>query len=147
MISKADASVEIFNKGFNCAQAVLVSHCEEFGLSNDIGKKIACGFGAGMGFNGEVCGAVTGALMLAGLKYGKYIESDNESKDKTYKLVREFTETIKREYGTIICRELIKFDISKADEYQKAKESGIFKDLCPKLVRRSVELIEEILYN
>ena len=77
MKSKAESSVDVFNNGFNCAQAVLTSHCQEYGLSDEMAKKIAGGFGAGMGYNSEVCGAVTGALMLIGLKYGKFRESDN----------------------------------------------------------------------
>ena len=145
MKTKAEISVETFNKGFNCAQSVLSSHAEEYGLSDDAAKKISCGFGGGMGHNAEVCGAVTGAIMLIGLKYGKYLESDKESKDRTYKLVREFTDKFKAEYGSIICRDLLKYDISKEDEYQKARSSGLFKELCPKFVKRSVELVEGIL--
>ena len=145
MKSRAEISVEIFDKGFNCAQAVFCSHCEEYGLAEDTAKKISSGFGAGLGYNAEVCGAVTGALMLIGLKNGKYLESDNESKDKTYNLVKEFTEKFKKEYGTINCKELIKYDLSKEEELLKARASGIFKERCPNLVKRSVELTEEIL--
>jgi len=145
MNSKADASVEVFNKGFNCAQAVLSSHCEEYGLEDEIAKKIACGFGGGMGHSAETCGAVSGALMLIGLKYGKYRESDNESKEKTYKLANEYITNFKKEYGTINCRELIKYDLGNEEELIKARASGIFGELCPKLIKRSVELVEKIL--
>jgi C_GCAxxG_C_C family probable redox protein len=145
MGKNAEIAVDVFNKGFNCAQAVLTSHCEEYGLSNDVAKKIACGFGGGMGHTGEVCGAVSGALMLIGLKYGKYKELDNEAKDKTYKLVKEYTDNFKREFGSINCTELLKYDISKEEELLKARDSGIFKELCPLLVKKSVELVEAIL--
>jgi C_GCAxxG_C_C family probable redox protein len=141
----AEIAVDVFNKGFNCAQAVLTSHCEEYGLSNDVAKKIACGFGAGMGYIGEVCGAVSGALMLIGLKYGKYKELDNEAKDKTYKLVKKYTDNFKKEFGSINCTELLKYDISKEEQLLKARDSGIFKELCPLLVKKSVELVEKIL--
>ena len=133
------------NKGFNCAQAVLSSHCEEYGLQGDIAKKIASGFGAGMGYNGEVCGAVSGALMLIGLKYGRYLESDTESKAKTYKLVKELIDSFKKEYGTINCTELIKYDLSNENELEKARESGIFKKLCPVFVKKAIEIAEEVL--
>jgi len=145
MQSKGNISVQIFNKGFNCAQAVLYSHCEEYGLSEDIAKKISCGFGAGMGYNSEVCGAVTGALMLIGLKNGKYLESDNESKEKTYNFVKEFIENFRKEFGTINCTELIKYDLSKKEDLLKARSLGVFNELCPVFVKRSVELTEEIL--
>ena len=147
MQSKAKNSVQIFDRGFNCAQAVLCSHCEKYGLAEDIAKRVSCGFGAGMGYNSEVCGAVTGALMLIGLKNGKYLESDNESKEKTYNFVKEFIEKFKKEFGTINCTELIKYDLSKKENLLRAKSSGIFNELCPVFVKRSVELTEEILEN
>ena len=145
MDTKSEISVNLFNKGFNCAQAVLTSHCEEYGLSDDIAKKISCGFGGGMGHIGEICGAVSGAIMLIGLKHGKNKEADNESKEKTYKLVKEYTDKFKNEFGSINCTELVKFDLSIEEELIKARNSGIFKELCPLLVKRSVELVEEIV--
>jgi C_GCAxxG_C_C family probable redox protein len=145
MKTNAEISVEIFDKGFNCAQAVLVSHCQEYGLSDELAKKVSGGFGGGMGNIGEVCGAVSGALMLIGLKYAKYQESDTESKAKTYKLVKEYTENFKKEFGSINCSKLLKFDLSKEDEAIKARNSGVFKEVCPVLVKKAVELVEEIL--
>jgi len=145
MQSKAEISVEIFNNGLNCAQSVLCSHCEEFGLSHDMAKRVSCGFGGGMGHIGEICGAVSGALMLIGLKNGEIIESNNELKEKTYNMVKEFTDKFKKEYGTINCTELINYDLSKEEDLLKARSSGVFRKLCPMLVKRSVELTEEIL--
>jgi C_GCAxxG_C_C family probable redox protein len=145
MKSNVEIAVDIFNNGFNCAQAVLTAYCSEYGLSDDIAKKLSCGFGAGMGYNGEVCGAVTGALMLIGLKNGKYSNLDNESKDKTYKLVKEFIANFKKEFGSINCTELLKYDLSKEEELLKASSSGIFKKLCPLYIKKSAELVEEIL--
>ncbi len=147
METRAEGAVDLFNKGFNCAQAVLASHCEEYGLSDKIAKKISCGFLGGVANNGEICGAVSGAIMLIGLKYGKYLESDNESKDKTSELVNQYIESFKKEYGSIICKELLKYDLSKEEEKIMARDSGIFKELCPVLVKRSVELVEETLKN
>jgi len=145
MNTKAEIAVDMFGKGFNCAQAVLTSHCEEYGLSDTIAKKISSGFGGGMGYNDEACGAVTGAIMAIGLKYGRYLESDNESKEKTYKLVKEFTDKFKKEYGSIKCTELIKYNLSKEEELLRARESGIFKEICPSLIKRAIEIIEELL--
>jgi C_GCAxxG_C_C family probable redox protein len=145
MKTKADISVDIFNKGYSCSQAVLLSHCEEYNLSDDIAKKISCGFGGGMGHIDEICGAVSGGIMLIGLKYGKCKDSDNESKEKTYKLVKEYTYKFKNEFGSINCTELVKYNLSKEDELIKARNSGVLKEICPLLVKRSVELIEEII--
>lgn len=143
----SDSAVGIFNNGFNCSQAVLISHCEELGLDRETALKIACGFGGGMGHTGEICGAVTGAILLIGLKYGKYKFEDLESKAKTYNFVRKYTDLFKMKYGSINCMDLIKFDLRNEDEVIKARESGVFDSICLKIVQDSVELVEEIIGN
>ena len=145
MNSKAEMAVDIYNKGFNCAQAVFSSYSAEYGLDTTIAKKIGGAFAGGMAGNGEVCGAVVGALMLIGLKYGQHIEGDNDSKQKTIKIANEYIQIFKDEYGSIICRDLLKYDLSNEIEAQKARESGVFNTLCPVFVKYSVEIIEEIL--
>ena len=145
MSTKAETAVEIFNKGFNCAQAVFASLSGEYGLDTETAKKVAGAFGGGMANNGEVCGAVTGALMLIGLKYGKFREEDNDSKENTKKIANEYICKFKKECGSIICRDLLKYDLSIEEEAKQARESGVFSTICPKLVKRSVELAEEVL--
>jgi len=145
MKTRAEIAVDVFNNGFNCAQAVLTSHCGEYGLSDNVAKKLSCGFGGGMGHIGEVCGAVSGALMLIGLQYGQSKAADNVSKEKTYTLIGEYIDKFKKEFGSINCTELIKYDLGKDEELLQARDSGIFKELCPLLVRRSVELVEETM--
>ena len=97
----SDKAVTCFCDGFNCSQAVLISHCEELGLDKENALKIACAFGGGMSHTGEACGAVTGALMLIGLKYGKYKKEDSLSKEKTYTLAQKYTNAFKKEHGSI----------------------------------------------
>ena len=145
MTSKTGYAAEIFSKGFNCAQAVLASHCEDLGLPDTIAKKISCGFGGGMGNLDGVCGAVAGTIMLIGLKYGKYTETDKESKEKTFEVIKKFTDRFKKEFGSINCTELIHHNLSNKDELLSARESGVFKKLCPAFVKRAVELTEELL--
>ncbi|MCL2478040.1 MAG: C-GCAxxG-C-C family protein [Treponema sp.] len=145
MQSKGKFAEEVFGRGFNCAQAVLTSHCEEFGLPDDIAKKVSCGFGGGLGHTGGMCGAVSGAIMLIGLKYGKYKEADNQAKDKTYEMVQKFREKFIKEFGSINCTDLTKFDLSNESELTKARNAGVFTQICPKLVKRAVELAEELI--
>jgi C_GCAxxG_C_C family probable redox protein len=73
---KKEKTIDAFRKGFNCSQAVLSSFSPDLGLEKETALKIACGFGAGMAKLQETCGAVTGAVMVLGLKYGKYKEDD-----------------------------------------------------------------------
>ena len=145
MCKRADAAVQCFNNGFNCSQAVFSSFCEELGLDKETGLKIACAFGGGMGHINETCGAVTGAFMSIGLKNGKSKEDDMTSKDRTYTLVKEFTKRFKAEFGSVRCTDLVHYNLSIPDELTQARKAGVFDTVCPRLVKRAVEISEEIL--
>ena len=142
---ESGAAVECFLSGFNCAQAVFSTYCDDLGLETEMAKRIACGFGAGMGYIGETCGAVTGALMLIGLKYGKVDVEDNAAKDKTYEMVQEFTKRFKAINSSVKCKELLGYDLSIPEDLDTVKEKQLFSILCPKFVRDSSEIIQELL--
>ncbi len=145
MGSNSEIALTYFSNGFSCSQAVLVSHCEELGLDTEKALKVASAFGGGMGHIGETCGAVTGAFMLIGLKYGKYTKEDTEAKEKTYSLVKRYTSEFKKQHGSVKCKELIPYDISINEELEKAREAHVFTTICPKLVESSVKIVEKIL--
>jgi C_GCAxxG_C_C family probable redox protein len=69
-VTRIKAANELFNRGYNCAQALLATFGVDLGLNRDMELKIASPFGGGISHMGETCGAVTGALMIIGLKYG-----------------------------------------------------------------------------
>ncbi len=146
MCKRSDLAVQCFSEGFNCSQAVFTTYCEDLGLDKETALKISGAFGGGMGHIGETCGAVTGAFMLIGLKYGKFKKEDNEAKEKTYMLVKQFADCFKEEYGSVKCKDLIKYDISFEEELAKAREAGVFESMCPMVVKKAVEIIEDILY-
>ena len=143
-MNKSDEALLIFNQGFNCSQAVVSVFCEELGLDQEIALKISCGFGGGM-CHGEICGAVTGAVMVLGLKYGQSKAEDKESKEKTYEIIKEFSNKFKDINGSIICKELLDLDLSKENARKVAKEKGLFTTICPKLIRDAVSILEDIL--
>lgn len=140
-MNKADKAVNCFNSGYNCAQAVFFPYCDELGISQDFANKIASGFGAGMGRLQEVCGVITGVAMILSLKYGS-TEIDIDSKEKLYGLIQEFNRRFKARYETIICKDLLKTDLTKGDKETNAIRVGQF---CPKVVKDAVEILEEII--
>lgn len=144
-MKRSDKALAVFEDGFNCSQAVFSTYGIEMGVSRDIALKIAQSFGGGMGQMGEVCGAVTGAFMVIGLKYGKTRTDDDEAKRKTYALVKEFTEKFKASNGSIICRDLLRCDLSTAEGQRVAKERGLFSTVCPGFVKDAVDILEAIL--
>ena len=143
-MNKVEYAVSCFKEGFSCAQAVLSVFGEEFGLNRECALRVAGAFGGGMAQMGKTCGAVTGAFMVIGLKYGKTKAEDEETKKKAYSLVREFVERFKSRNGSIVCKELIGCDISTPEGLKRAKEEK-FTIVCPRLVQDALEIIEQIL--
>jgi C_GCAxxG_C_C family probable redox protein len=144
MSSKIQKTVERFNSGFNCSQAVLSSYSGQFGLDCQKAFKIATGFGGGMRMAGT-CGAVTGALMVLGLKYGNSTEQDRQAKEKTYEMVIEFTNRFKARNSSVECRQLLGCDISTPEGMKEAHAKRLFSSVCPRMVQNAAEILEDIL--
>ena len=144
MSAKSEEAVKRFKKGFNCSQAVLSSFSEQFGLDCDKASKVATGFGGGMRMGGT-CGAVTGAFMVLGLKYGNSTAKDKEGKAKTYKIIEEYTSRFKTRHGSVACRELLGCDISTTEGMKEAQGKGLFSSTCPQMVQDAAEILEEML--
>lgn len=144
MSAKSEQAVERFGKGFNCSQAVLGSYCEQFGLECERAFKVATGFGGGMRM-GSTCGAVSGAFMVLGLKYGNTTAEDKEGKANTYKKVEEYTKRFKARNDSVMCRELLGCDLSTPEGMKEAQDKGLFSSICPRMVREAVEILEEMM--
>jgi len=131
-----------FENGYACSQSVLSTLAPDLGLDEETALKIASAFGGGMVRQGEVCGAVTGALMSLGLKFGS-TSADNEEaiRNTSQELMHRFEE----EKGSLLCRELLGYRLIVPEELTQARESGVFQTRCPFFVQRATELAKEIL--
>jgi C_GCAxxG_C_C family probable redox protein len=145
-MKKTEAAISLFKKGFNCSQSLLAAYGPEMGIDREIALKIGSAFGGGIGRMGETCGAVIGAFMIIGLKHGITDAKDKKAKTKIYRLVEKFVERFKARNNSIICRELLGVD---RDSIKRLNPSlkRIIKKQCPKYIRDSIEIIEEILYE
>jgi C_GCAxxG_C_C family probable redox protein len=143
-VTDIDRAVSRFSDGFSCSQSVLLGFAPRFGLDLDVAARIAASFGGGMGHMGEVCGAVSGALMVIGLASGGVTPQDKESKERTYQLVREFASQFKARHGSLLCRELLGCDLSQPGALESARARSLFAN-CPYLVRDAAEIVGEIL--
>lgn len=143
---KVEEAVAYFEEGFVCSQAVFATYAGSLGLKPEIALPIADAFGAGMGGMAEACGAVTAAFMVIGLKYGRVHAEDSEAKEKTHRLIKEFVRRIKNRHGSITCKTLLDVDISADEGMEAANEKGLFETHCPKFVRDSTEILENIIY-
>jgi C_GCAxxG_C_C family probable redox protein len=145
MSDKSEIATEEFLSGYNCAQAVISAFCEEIGISDDMALKISCGLGGGMGRNQEVCGAVTGGILVLGLRHGRGINDQQSATEFTYQKTRDFMSRFAERNGSCICRELL-------DDCNLTTEAGLqeFKDrelknrVCTVCIQSAVEILEEI---
>ena len=144
-MSRVQDAVQTFKRGFSCSQAVLAAVSEPLGLDREKALKISQPFGGGMASMGLTCGAVTGAMLAIGLKYGRTQPEDEEAKQKTYRLVRELLRRFQDRHGSIVCRDLIGVDLNTPDGHELGAKRGVFENLCPGFVADAVEILEEIL--
>lgn len=146
MNTKANKAMELFKEGYNCSQAVLCAFCEELDLDFETALKISSSFGGGMGRMREVCGAVSGLFMAAGLKFGYSSPKDMEAKKEHYKLIQELAEKFKEKNGTIICRELLNNPEEKLTHVPDERTKEYYKKRpCAELVGEAAELFEKLL--
>ena len=144
-MGKADRAVSSFKEGFNCSQSVLSTYSKLFGLNHEVALKIAQAFGGGMARMGQTCGAVTGAFMVIGLKHGKVKAEDEEAKEKTYEIVREFVKRFKSLHGSIMCKDLLGYDLDIPEELEEVEEKQICETRCPEFVQNAVEILGKLL--
>lgn len=133
---------EHFAQGLNCSQSVFSAFSEQLGIEENVALRLTSPFGGGVAHQGNVCGAVTGALLALGMQRGN---TSAVGKDETYRIAEDFIQRFKELHGTIQCRELIGHDISSPDELQSAREQNVFKTICPGLVQDAVKLTTAML--
>lgn len=139
-------ALDCFNERLSCSQAVLSAFAPELGLDKKTALRVACAFGGGMARMGQTCGAVTGAFMVIGLRYGDINPDPNESKERTYQVTREFVERFKSIHGSIICKDLIGLDISTEEGRKSAIDMNIFKTRCTRFVQDAAAILEELIF-
>jgi len=144
MSQRSEKAVATFDNGFNCSQAVLSTLGPELGLDRETALRVAGALGAGMGRMGNVCGAVSGAFMVIGLKYSKTKDGENKIRDKGYGLVRQFAQEFEARNGSIVCKEILGCDLSTEEGIARARETGLFSDVCPEAVRDAIEILEQL---
>lgn len=143
MSEKQEKAKELFKKGYNCSQAVIGVFCEEYGLDFDTAMKISCSFGGGMGRMREVCGAVSGMFMAAGLAYSSS-DSSAENKKQQYEKVQELANLFKEKNGSIICRELLEGIEKSSSPVPSERNFEYYKKRpCIELVSDAVEIFEK----
>jgi C_GCAxxG_C_C family probable redox protein len=143
---KQRQAVELFKNDYNCTQSVLSVFSEELGIKKDLALKLASPFGAGIAYMQETCGAVSGALMAIGLKFGKGENGTNEDKAIAYDMSHHFMAEFKKKHKTICCHELLDgINMSTPEGMKEIMELDYFRIRCACYVIDAVKITENII--
>ena len=112
MANAVESAQMQFSTGLSCSQAVFASLAPQLGLTEEQALKIASPFGGGLARRGMVCGAVSGALMAVGLKLGS---TTPEGKAESYRIANDFLKQFEERHPSLLCRDLIGYDLSDPD--------------------------------
>jgi C_GCAxxG_C_C family probable redox protein len=138
------AAAAIAANKMNCSQCVLTAFSEELGLDRKLAVKLAMGLGGGMGHTGQICGAVSGAYLVLGLKQDLNPANALEIKEKTYAWIKDFNSKFIKRNGSTNCTELLGYDLKQPDQLIAARQKGIFAIKCSKFVKDAVEILEKM---
>lgn len=151
MESRREKAIQLFQEGYNCSQAVFAAFCDDYDISKEMALKLSSSFGGGMGRMREVCGAVSGMFLVAGLETGATDGRDADGKKRNYDMVQKLAAKYREKNGSIICRELLGLgqdNTQKAftDTNPEARTEQYYKKRpCASLVGDAVDILEEEL--
>lgn len=120
----SDQAVDLFEQGFFCSPAVFCAYSEKFGLDKETACRIATPFGAGIGYTGNLCGAVAGALMVIGPCHGIPDPGDVDAKKKVFAATQKFIVEFVDRHATMNCTELPGYDLSDPEQLHVARRGG-----------------------
>ncbi len=143
-INHAERAAALFKEGYNCAQSVFAAYHEELGLDQATALKLASSFGGGMGRLREVCGALTGLFMVAGMKYGYADPQDLAAKKAHYQRIQDLARQFRTEYGSILCRDIIPPESASTDPTPEPRTDAYYRQRsCADYVRYAAGLLDE----
>lgn len=147
VVDYSSKAKELFKSGYNCAQAVFLAFSDITGMDEKTAAMLSSSFGGGMGRMREVCGAVSGMFMIAGMLYGYDDPKARVEKKEHYELIQYLAEEFKKETGSIICRELLgkqgddasPAPTQRTDQYYKKRPCVELVGICAGIIQRYIE--------
>lgn len=150
-MTRPEKAKQLFTSGYNCSQAVVGAFIDDFAIDFDTAMKLSSSFGGGMGRMREVCGAVSGAFMIAGLKCGYCDPCDKAAKSAHYALIQKIAADFKQQNGSIICRELLEgvgYNGKCQGSVPEDRTAAYYKKRpCAELVYIAAKIVEDELYG
>lgn len=142
--SRVEDAVKLFYEGYNCCQSVVGAYSDLFGMDREQAMKMSCSLGGGMARMREVCGAVSGMALVAGLACGNTDPKNQAAKTHNYETVRGMAEKFKQEHQTIICREILGLRAAEKSAAPAERTQEYYKNRpCARMVETAARIVEE----
>ena len=143
-MNRSQRAGDYFMSGYNCAQSVTMAFADLIGMDEKAAARLASPFGGGMGRMREVCGAVSGMLIVLGILYGYDKPNDDEIKKALYEQVQGLAGSFREEVGTIICREIL--DNPPSDPNPTPRTAEFYKQRpCVRIVMTAARVMENYI--
>jgi len=139
-----EKAIRLYKEEFNCPQAVLCAYADELGLDQETALKIASPFGGGIARNGKICGAITGGLMVIGLKSWDSQKEHEAGKADVYRISNQFMDEIKKMNNTLDCEELLGISVSTTEGRAIVKEKKLNIKVCHKVINDVINVLEKL---
>ena len=147
MLNHKEKAIKNFEDGYNCAQAVFLAFCDVTGLDEKTALTLSSSFGGGMGRMREVCGAVSGMFMVAGILYGYDDPKAKEEKAEHYARIQALAKEFRDKNGSIVCRELLSEGERSTDPLTPSVRTAEYykKRPCNLLVGDAAEILDRYI--
>lgn len=144
----AQKAMDLFHQGYNCAQSVFLAFADRYPMESELAARLSSSFGGGMGRLREVCGAVSGMFMVAGILYGYDSPTADEEKKQHYERIQELAHKFIAQNDSIVCRELLGLDRKEdAPTPEKRTEAYYQKRPCEQLVGMAAAIMEQYIQS
>jgi C_GCAxxG_C_C family probable redox protein len=140
-----DQAVAMFDEGYSCAQSLLGVYGPLFGLDRENALRLAAPFAGGISRTDGPCGAVTGAILVLGLKYGHSHPDDEAGADRIRQLTRDFLARYRERKGSTLCTDILGANLSVPADLERVEAGDLYDVSCPDAVRTAACLLEEML--
>lgn len=137
---RREKAMALFEEEYNCAQSVFLAFVDLHGLDTETTAALSSSFGGGIGRLREVCGAVSGMFLAAGLLCSYDDSGAKEEKVVNYACIQELAAAFERENGSIVCRDLLGLSVKKKESTPEERTAEYYeKRPCRELVGQAVE--------
>ena len=136
-----------FVENYNCAQSVLRAVLEKYDLYFEEATNAMAGMGGGVGLEGNVCGAIVGAVAALGVLHGQKFKDYEEQKEASYISSAKLIYKFKKKFKTVICDDLTGITMADKQIRDEAIKKGHFQEVCPKYIEEAIRIVVDMQSN